>query len=235
MDLILYTLQLRLRQAFHPRVNPWGLVGLIFFVLTAVAYGWMTGEAMDHAIMAQHVGKGKVLLLLLTAALTLVRTWFPTYMPLHSWIRSFSPVSRVQAYGMHLLQDLSGSYMLSMLAFIIVLVSTSTQLGFGYGINMLWVLLGSHLIRRTIQTIIENRIRLSVAEGIMLVLVLGSFLLVLLGLRNELSPSFALFLGLVNVWFFNLYTEAFTRVERKEFAFSSARLQKPISQQFATK
>lgn len=190
MDLILYYIPLKLRQVFNPVQNTWGFIGLLSFLLLGLFYGAgiaaiVDGNFLENADIA--VEDVQVFLLLLIAGLTFIRGYYPSYRPLQSWFKPFHALSPGQRFLLNYCNDLLATYFFSMASFIIVLVTFSETIRYTFGLQMGFVLLGVHVLRRMLQTVTEHKLYFTRTTRLLLTLPLAvlAMVLVLLLLQSE--------------------------------------------------
>ncbi|CAN5915703.1 hypothetical protein BH24BAC1_BH24BAC1_15090 [soil metagenome] len=164
MDLIWYFTSLKLKKLLNPRENTLEFLALLFFVFMGLSYGWgLAGlldgrflETPDHLLLAFKNG-----FLMLIGIFTLGRGYFPVYTPLQSCFRPFHPVGPLPRFALHYLNDLLSTYFLAFGSFILSVVAFSASLDYLTGLQFGFALVGTHCVRRIIQTVSENNLILS--------------------------------------------------------------------------
>lgn len=185
MALIYYYISLKFYLLFNPHKNFWGFIALFGMVLISILYGRGFAELLNGNLFLFNESvyeKIKLGLLVLVATFTFFRGFFPTYKPVPSLFKKFHPLNSRFRFILNYLSDFVSLYFFVMSAFIISYVFFSTEMNLGYSYLIIVTLLGSHMLRRSFQTIIENKKSFS--------------------LLNSISISVAIVISAISIWSF---------------------------------
>lgn len=177
MDLIFYFTAIKVKKLFNPRQNTLEFLALLFFVFMGLSYGWGFAGLLDGRFFEtpDHFSASfKNGFLMLIGIFTLGRGYFPVHTPLQSCFRPFHPLGPLTRFLLHYLNDLLATYFLAFGAFIFSVVVFSASLDFGTGLQFVFALVGSHCLRRIIQTATEHKLIIGKKARIWLILSLSA-------------------------------------------------------------
>ncbi len=160
MDLILYTIKIRLANQFINKV--WWRVLLQFLLLVFIA-AYAFGFAFIYDKLAEESEFTIQLYFFLglcgvLAFFTLTRGFFPSYSPRRDPISGQYPVSHRLRFFTNLASELTSSHFLFLLLALLVIFLTSGSFSGAQFAACLSVLFGAHCLRRLLQTNIEKQI-----------------------------------------------------------------------------
>jgi hypothetical protein len=183
MDLVLYTLKLRLGQILSPRKDWKSFVFFLLLLGLSVLYAHGIANFLDSEKLYDSSPQAYELLkpglFVFIVGLTLLRAFLPSYKRLTSWVQPFQPISKPKRYALKLLSDFSSSYFLSLSLAILYLVLQSENFSWYDGAGLMLVLFASHVLRRCLQILLENRMVMKFTPSV----VLAAFVLLILGLQ----------------------------------------------------
>ncbi|MBE9467782.1 MAG: hypothetical protein IMY72_05590 [Bacteroidetes bacterium] len=158
--------------------NPWKIVLTIFLTSTAWMYGRLFGE------LSNKLGRGEIdfitteeftsLTLIAILTITFVRVIFPNYKPLKIIFPKYYPLSKMQVYLTSIVNDLITPYFFYLSIFIFTGGFYIFDKGIAFIFGGFIVLLGGHLLRRSIQYLIEFKLKAFAQISFMLVAIIVS-------------------------------------------------------------
>jgi hypothetical protein len=199
MDLVFYFTVLKIKKLLNPRESTLEFLALLFFVFMGFSYGYGFAGVLDGRFfetpdnLPTSFKNGFTLLI---GIFTLGRGYFPVHTPLQSCFRPFHPVGPLPRFALHYLNDLLSTYFLAFTAFIFSVITFSASLDFGTGFQFLFALVGSHCLRRIIQTVTENKLIIGIRARMWLIFSL-SVMAVALAFQIDTGGGNALISGLV--------------------------------------
>ncbi|RYZ40776.1 MAG: hypothetical protein EOP49_29330, partial [Sphingobacteriales bacterium] len=187
MDILLYTIKIRLFNQFINKV--WWRI-LLQFVLFALVFVYAMGFGLMYDGIAEENPEIQkyllVGLLALIAISTLLRGFFPGYIPRRDPVSKQYPVSSNQRFFTNLASELAATYFVAAAFALIVITLFSDKFSVLHFVVGISVLSGAHFFRRLLQTNIDNRLNrtsskytlsLVMAGGAIAALAAGYFML----------------------------------------------------------
>lgn len=132
----------------------------ILIAACAVISGLLAGCILNGFVMGPVISSAEKLqdhFLVILFIFPLVRMLFPVYKLLPDIVKSYYPVSNINKMVINILMDILSDFFIFLFIFLVFVTMISEDLTFLFLIRAYLILLGSHLLRRIIQNIIENR------------------------------------------------------------------------------
>lgn len=209
MALIYHYLILKLYLLFDPRKNIWGFSALIAMVFIAILYGKGFSLLTHGEIIQMNESVSEALksgLAVFLALFTFTRGFFPSYKPVRSYFKRFHPINGWLKFILNYLSDFISLYFLTMGSFIISIIYFSPTIAEVYIYLLIVSLIGSHLARRSFQTVIENRISFSKSNVITLLIAITIFLISVVSFLIYQIPTALFITGVVLSFIIIAYT-----------------------------
>ncbi len=195
--LILYKLKSYLKYSG----NPWRMALYIFLMLIAGFYGYMFGS------LSQMLESGTIDIfslddfikytLLLIFAITFVRMIFPAYNPLRQLFPKYYPLSGMQKYVASVFNDFITPYFLYLSIFIVSGSLFAKKADSQFLISSLLILICAHLLRRSIQYLIDFSLKpagILMASVVLLIMTFGFYNVDYLVFSSWILPAMAVLL-----------------------------------------
>ncbi|MFT2007977.1 hypothetical protein ACMA1I_04820 [Pontibacter sp. 13R65] len=168
MDLILYSCQARLQSYFRQKRTQRALLLAVGIVLAGF-YSWMFTYLLHKAHEGGiNPGVDKVLgyANLALLAITIMRGFFPAYIPKSDFINRIFPIQPLQRFWTELVVELVSPFYFVLLNFLIILFLMSPDYTLTHFLQSILVLFTAHVTRRSLQIFIERKVKwLSSAFG----------------------------------------------------------------------
>ncbi|MDX5419524.1 MAG: hypothetical protein LPK09_09930 [Hymenobacteraceae bacterium] len=160
MDLILYSCKARLNSYFRQKKLQRVLLLALGIVLSGF-YAWLFSYLLQQAqegslnmSVDQMLGYTNLLLL----AFTILRGFFPAYIPKADFINRIYPVKPLKRFWTELVVELVSPFYFVLLNFLVLLFLISPDYTFLHLVQSFLVFLTAHITRRSFQIFIERRI-----------------------------------------------------------------------------
>ncbi len=135
----------------------------LLLVLTAWFYGRMLGLISEEILAEEIDGISfetlETIVFLVICLITLLRSVFPSYVPLQQLFPRYYPLSNLERYGVSLINDFLKPYFFYLSIFIFSGSFYLPSQNLEFFANGFFILIGSHLIRRSIQYVIDFRLK----------------------------------------------------------------------------
>ncbi|MFD2247191.1 hypothetical protein [Pontibacter ruber] len=161
MDLILYSCKARLNSYFRQKRLQRVLLLALGIVLSGF-YSWIFTLLLQKAhegginpSVEKVLGYANLLLL----AFTVLRGFFPAYIPRTEFIQRIYPIPPLQRFWTELAVELVSPFYFVLLNFLFVLFLLSPDYNFLHLLQGLLVLITAHVTRRSLQILVERKIR----------------------------------------------------------------------------
>lgn len=161
MDLILYSCKARLNSYFRQKKLQRVLLLALGIVLSGF-YAWLftyllqqAREGLLNMDVRQMLGYTNLLLL----AFTILRGFFPAYIPKADFINRIYPVKPLKRFWTELIVELVSPFYFVLLNFLLLLFMMSPDYTFLHFAQSFLVFLTAHITRRSLQILIERKIK----------------------------------------------------------------------------
>jgi hypothetical protein len=165
MAMILFLILHKLKFYLKSHSNPSKVVLTIFLIITAWIYGRLIGEFMNKLAIGEidFFTPERFLSYVLAAILmiTMIRMVFPDYRALKQIFPRYYPISNIQKYAASILNDFVTPYFFYLSFFILTCNFYSSDQGFDFLYPGFLVMIGSHLLRRCIQYLLDFRLSIT--------------------------------------------------------------------------
>ncbi|WP_187261958.1 hypothetical protein [Pontibacter beigongshangensis] len=173
MDLIIYSCQARLNSYFRQQRTQRALLLAVGVVLSGF-YSWVFTFLLQKAHeggINPSVDKVLSYANLALIAITIMRGFFPAYIPKADFISRIFPVRPLQRFWTELVVEMVSPFYFVLLNFVIILFLMSPDYSFTHFLQSILVIFAAHLTRRSLQIFIERKIkwlsRLFVSSAVM--------------------------------------------------------------------
>ncbi|WP_018479035.1 hypothetical protein [Pontibacter roseus] len=178
MDLILYSCKARLNSYFRQKKVQRVLLLMLGIVLSGF-YAWLftfllqqSQEGSFEFGIEKMLGYTNLLLL----ALTILRGFFPAYIPKADFINRIYPVKPLKRFWTELVVELVSPFYFVLLNFLVLLFLMSPDYTFLHLVQSFLVFLTAHVTRRTLQLFIERKINWRSSMFVGAVVMAGAFI-----------------------------------------------------------
>ncbi len=178
MDLILFSCKARLQSYFRQKRNQRILL-LLLGIALSVFYSWMFSFLLQKAHeggINPSVEKVLSYANLLILAITIMRSFFPAYIPKTEFIHRIYPIKPIQKFWVELVVELASPFYFVLVSFLLTLFILSPDYGFGHLLQSLLVFLTAHITKRSLQLLVERRIKWRQSAFISAAVMAGAFI-----------------------------------------------------------
>lgn len=178
MELVLYSCKAKLASYFRQKKLQRVLL-LSLGIIVAGLYSWgftfLLKQAAEGSI---NTSAEKIISYanLLVLAVTILRGFFPAYIPKTEFIHRLYPIKPLQKFWVELMVELATPFYFVLVNFLLLLFMMSPEYGFLHFFQSLMVLLTAHITKRSLQVIIERKIRWKSINFLSAAIMAGGFL-----------------------------------------------------------
>ncbi|WP_242927354.1 hypothetical protein [Pontibacter vulgaris] len=177
MDLILFSCKARLQSYFRQKRTQRILL-LLLGIAMSVFYSWMFSYLLQKAHeggINPSVEKVLGYTNLFILAITIMRSFFPAYIPKTEFIHRIYPIKPMQKFWVELVVELASPFYFVLVSFLLMLFILSPDYGVGHLLQSLMVFLTAHITRRSLQLLVERRIKWRQSAFITAAIMAGAF------------------------------------------------------------
>lgn len=158
MGILIYLIIFRIKRIFDFKAHPIKTISIILFLCITVYYGYLLAylynspEFQEEALSQNEL---KHYLILFLAIITLLRGFFPTYIPLKNIIGKNYPLSRLERFSYNTINEFIYPFYFGIILFVGAFYGFANSAGIKFiAIVLSWVVI-AHFLKRLFQFLIE--------------------------------------------------------------------------------